>query len=166
MEDYAVLALLDSVIAECRRDPSASRDDVLVALARAKGFDLTDLVLVSTCITFRYGKPHTADELMTRRQWRRFKRVARKQEIDFGEINGKHSQIIRNWLDVVTHIREPSEVALALLTQQFDVDNGFLANWAEENDADSDSDDDSSTKRAECEDAELPPSKRVAPADS
>ena len=34
MEDYVVLSLLDSVIAECRRDPSASRDDVLWALSQ------------------------------------------------------------------------------------------------------------------------------------
>lgn len=166
-----VRSIVEQVVAECRRHPDLTATDALVAMARAHGQDPTECAYVSYEFDFYRGGTHVASEIMSRKTWTVFKRkhLIRHEPIYFGEIDGKHSDVTCTWDEVdKTLVRrgwrvdEAADVAIAMLASPDEVDTGELANET----IDSDDEDDASNKRAECEDAEVPAAKRVAPADS
>lgn len=166
-----VRSVVEQVVTECRRQPDLAATDALVAMARARGQDPIDCAYVAYEFNFCRGGTHVDSEIMSRKTWTVFKRkhLVRRKPIYFGEINGKHSDVTCTWDEVDKtlvrrgwHADEAADVAIALLASPDEVDTGELANET----IDSDDEDDASHKRAECEDAEVPAAKRVAPADS
>lgn len=166
-----VRSIVEQVVAECRRHPDLTATDALVAMARACGQDPTECAYVSYEFNFYRGGTHVASEIMSRKTWTMFERkhIIRHKPIYFGEIDGKHSQVNCTWDEVDKtlvrrgwHADEAADVAIALLMSLGKIDIGKLGNAILE----SDDEEDASNKRAECEDAEVPAAKRVAPADS
>lgn len=168
-----VRTLVEEAVEQCRAQPNISVADALVAMACARDVDPSGCVYVAYHFNFHRGGHHSDFEFMSKATWKIFKckYVNTTKEIDFGEINGKHSQVLRAWHEVDhTIVRrgwradETADVAIARLLLCGDVDCGDLADIVahlEDSDAESSSDD-ASNKRAECDDVEVPAAKRAA----
>lgn len=164
---------IEAVVAACDADPEKSISDVLVELADSRGEDAENCVLV----TYSIDRKSIIEgfELMQRAWWVEFKRrfIVGNEPITFRGINHDGSDVICTWdkLDTTTvqrgwHADEVADVAVAMLMHPDSVDIGHLFHMVSDYAlAQTQLTIDSfikSCKRAECEDAELPPSKRAA----
>lgn len=171
-----VYDMVSQVAQAARQEPTKTTDELLVAAARERGFEPANCACVSYRFDFYRGGAYADWELMTRAAWQRFSRKFIETDIpmNFGEINGKHSEVIRAWSRIDTtqvHLgwrnnEEAASVAMVLMAHGKDLlDRGRLLEMGDPYD-DSDSDDDDDAKRSVDEDAEVPDAKRAAREDS
>lgn len=169
--------VIEAVVAACDADPEKTASDALVELADSRGEDAENCVLV----TYRIDRESIEYdifedfELMQRAWWVEFKRrfIVGNEPITFRGINRDGSDVICTWDKLHTttvqrgwHADEVADVAVAMLMHPVSVDIGHLFRMVSDYalvqtrlTIDSFI---KSCKRAECEDAELPLSKRVA----
>jgi len=154
----AVYDMVSQVVRTGMQEPSKPVDELLVAAARERGLDPADCACVSYRFNFYRGGTYANWELMTRAACERFSRqiIDTDVYINFGEINGKHSQVIRSWSQVdKTNVicgwrsnEEAASVAMVLMAHGKEhIDCGRLFGFVDADDSDDDSDDDSNAKR-------------------
>jgi len=171
-------ALACQLVESARKNTTMPTDEVILhavsSLPRGQRLgDCKKKVAVLYDLNFYRGGSYSAADLVSADRWLAFERnVAEKdREIDFGEVNGKHSEVERTWgqlegrgeVTVVHGNKEPGKLALTLFGREYSTGDGTRIEEAirdfpneEWIPSDNDSDDGVDT-----EDRPLPPAKRV-----